>query len=248
MTTPSQRIIGHRGARDIWPENSRQGFRNVLALGVHGVEFDVHPSADGTLFVIHDATLDRTTEGTGPVSARSSAELAATRLRGTEEGIPTLDEVLDILGPSGLELHVELKADAAGQPYPGLERLVAEQLRRRGLAARSVLTSFWLPVLKELRAAWGDGRLLASIDAKSVDRQGGLAAVLDGLDALRIDLVAVKQDLLAQQMDLFLRRVGTPRLGAWVVNTPEDIARWRAAPVGLITTDRPDLFGLNPAR
>ena len=92
-----------------------------------------------------------------------------------------------------------------------------------------------------------DGRLLASLDARSAEKQGGVEAALDGFDALRIDLVAVKQDLLAAQMELFLRRVGTARLGAWVVNTPEDIARWRAAPVGVITTDRPDLFGLKRA-
>ena len=238
-----QRIIGHRGARDLWPENSRDGFRRTIALGVvQGMEFDVHPSADGELFVIHDATLDRTAEGTGPVAAHRAAELAATRLRGTAEGIPTLDEVLDILAPTGLELHVELKADAEGRPYPGLERQVAAHVARRGLADRCVLTSFWLPVLAELRRVVPDGRLLASIDARSVEKQGGLDAVLDELEALRIDLVAVRRDLLADQMALFLDRVGTPRLGAWVVNAPEDIAFWRAAPVGLITTDRPDLF------
>ncbi len=242
--TVQQRIIGHRGARDLWVENSREGFVKVLDLGVQGVEFDVHPSADGQLFVIHDPTLDRTTEGTGPVAARSAAELAATRLRGTSEGIPTLDEVLDILGPSGVELHVELKADVAGNPYPGLEKQVAEHVARRGLAARCVLTSFWLPVLAELRRVAPQAKLLASVDTKSAERQGGVEPLLDALEALRVDLVAVKQDLLAAQMDLFQRRVGGARLGAWVVNTPEDIARWRAAPVGLITTDRPDLFGL----
>lgn len=239
-----QRIIGHRGARDIWPENSREGFRNVIALGVQGVEFDVHPSADGTLFVIHDATLDRTTEGTGPVAARKAAELAATRLRGSTECIPALDDVLDILGPSALELHIELKADTTGSPYPGLEHQVTQHIADRGLAERCVFTSFWLPVLAELRRAAPSARLLASIDARSAERQGGLAALLDGLEAIGVDFVAVKQDLLTTQFDLFLRRLGKPRLGAWVVNTPDDIARWRNAEVGLITTDRPDLFGL----
>ena len=99
----TQRIIGHRGARDLWPENSRLGFRKVLTLDVQGVEFDVHPTADGRLAVIHDPTLDRTTDATGPVAARSAAALReSVRLRGTEdEGVPLLEEVLDILAPSG---------------------------------------------------------------------------------------------------------------------------------------------------
>lgn len=237
-----QRIIGHRGARDLWPENSREGFLKVQALPIHGVEFDVHPTADGKLAVIHDPTLERTTEGSGAVAARTAAELAATRLRGSDEGVPMLDEVLAILNPSGLELHVELKAGADGTPYSGLEAQVAGAMTQAGLAARTVLTSFWLPVLAELRRAAPGMRLLASLDPSSVERQGGLDAMLDELDRLRVDLVAVRQDLLAERWDLFTARVPADRLGVWVVNRPEDVARWRSMPVGQVTTDRPDLF------
>lgn len=240
----TQRIIGHRGARDLWPENSRTGFRQVLTLDVQGVEFDLHPTADGRLVVIHDPTLDRTTDATGPVAARSAAELRdGVRLRGTEdEGVPLLEEVLDILAPSGRELHIELKADAAGHPYPGLEQAVTALVARRGIAAQCVLTSFSLEVLARLRQAAPQTRLLISLDARSVERQGGIDAVLEAIAALRIELVAVQQALLSERLDLFMARIGGPRLGAWVVNRPEDIARWRAAPIGLITTDRPDLF------
>lgn len=242
----TQRIIGHRGARELWPENSREGFRKVAGLALHGVEFDIHPSADGTLVVIHDPTLERTTEGSGPVSARSAAELSGTRLRGSEEGVPTLDEVLDILAPTGLELHIELKADADGRPYPGLEEQAVRQVTQRGIGARCVLTSFWLPVLATLRRIAPRLRLLASLDPRSVERQGGLDAVLAALELHRIDLIAVRQDLLAERWELLTTRVGAHRLGAWVVNRPDDIARWRATPVGQITTDRPDLFARFP--
>jgi ABC-type molybdate transport system permease subunit len=61
-------IIGHRGARNLWPENSLDGFRRTRALGIEGVEFDVHIARDGELVVIHDPTLERTTEGTGRVA------------------------------------------------------------------------------------------------------------------------------------------------------------------------------------
>jgi hypothetical protein len=133
-----QRIIGHRGARNLWPENSIGGFRNALALGVDGIELDVHPSADGVLVVIHDPTLERTTGGTGPVAARTAAALGATRLEGGDgEGVPTLDAVLDLLAGSGIELHIELKNDAANRPYPALPQRVAETASSpRSTAAR----------------------------------------------------------------------------------------------------------------
>ncbi len=244
----TQRIIGHRGARELWPENSRIGFRKVLELGVDGVEFDIHPTADGRLAVIHDPMLDRTTDATGPVAARSADELRhKVRLRGTEEGVPLLEEVLDILAPSGRELHIELKADPQGLPYSGLEAEVARVIAERGVSERCVLTSFRLEVLATLRRIRPAQRLLISLEPGSVQRQGGLMRVLDGIDTFCIDYVAVRQDLLAAEFSVLQERLGSARIGAWVVNTPEDIARWRAAPIGLITTDRPDLFERAPA-
>src|SRR5438552_19169789 len=94
-------IAGHRGARDLWPENSLFGFRNLCALGVDAVEFDVHQSADGGLVVIHDPLLDRTAHDVGPVGARSLKQLTATRLRDAgDECIPTLESALDVLSGS----------------------------------------------------------------------------------------------------------------------------------------------------
>ena len=243
-----KRIIGHRGARGLWPENSLTGFRNVLALGVHGVEFDIHPTRDGRLAVIHDPLLQRTTNGTGPVSALSLAELQGLRLHGAEEGVPSFDQVLDILVPDGLELHIELKADAADRPYAGLEAYAVAEVRRRGIEARTVLTSFWLDVHERLRAAWPNGRLLASLNAASVARQGGLDRVLDALAELRVDLIAVHKDLLAAELDTFVQRVGPDRLCAWVVNEPAEIERWLASEVAYITSDRPDRFPLSPRK
>ena len=146
-----QQIIGHRGARGLWAENSLLGFRNALALGVDAIEFDVHPTSDGGLAVIHDATLDRTTDASGPVAARTLSELRAARLASADEGVPSLAEVLEILLPSGLPLHVELKADANGVPYDGLPERVFAELDRLGATAASILTSFDPAVLERLR-------------------------------------------------------------------------------------------------
>ncbi len=93
------KIIGHRGARNLWPENSLTGFRNALRLGVDAIEFDVHLTDSGELLVIHDAALDRTVHATGPVRRLSPEGRLATRLRDTDESIPTLSDVLGSLRP-----------------------------------------------------------------------------------------------------------------------------------------------------
>ena len=62
-------IASHRGGALLWPENSRIAFEQTAKLPVEQVEFDVHPTRDGKLVVIHDDTLDRTTDGKGPVAA-----------------------------------------------------------------------------------------------------------------------------------------------------------------------------------
>lgn len=234
-------IIGHRGARNIWAENGLTGFREVLRLGVAGVEFDIHPSADGELVVIHDPTLDRTTEGQGPVVARNAAELTRIALKdGGGDRIPLLEQVLDILAPAGIELHIEIKVDAAGKPYPRLERQALEAVARRALGKRAVLTSFAPEVLAELRRLAPEQRLLASINLPSAEKLGGVEAALRRFEALGVELIAVEKTLLAERLAFFLDRVGGPRLVAWVVNEPPDIERWLAAPIGAITSDRPD--------
>lgn len=235
-------IIGHRGARNLWPENSLDGFRRTRALGIDGVEFDVHVARDGELVVIHDPTLERTTEGQGPVSARSAAELAATPLRdGGGAGVPTLEAVLDVFAGSGLELHIEIKTDANGERYPDLERRLVDVVAARGLQEAAILTCFVPRVLEIVHGIAPRQRILASLNQRSADGMGGLAAALDRFAAIDGCLVAVEKGLLADNLDLCLARVGSDRLGAWVPNEPDDIAHWLTRPIRQITTDRPDI-------
>lgn len=235
-------IIGHRGARNLWPENSLDGFRRTRALGIEGVEFDVHPARDGTLVVIHDPTLERTTEGQGPVADRTAAELAATLLRGAGgAGVPTLDQVLDVFSGSGIELHIEIKLAADGRRYPGLEQRLVDVIRARRLEETAILTCFATKALEIVREIAPTQRVLASVNQRSADGMGGLEAALDRFASIPGCLVAVEKGLLAERLDLCLRRLGRDRLGAWVPNEPDDIAFWLAQPVRQITTDRPDI-------
>ncbi|MCP3388051.1 glycerophosphodiester phosphodiesterase [Bradyrhizobium sp. CCGB12] len=235
-------IAGHRGGRDLWPENSLTGFRNLYKESVDAVEFDVHQSADGGLVVIHDPLLDRTTFDSGPVGELSLRRLTATRLRDAgDECIPTLGEVLDVFSETTLELHIEIKTDAVGNPYSGLEARLVDEIKRRGLERRAVITCFVPAVIETVRRLRPEARVLASLDRRSAEMMGGIASALAQFAAIPGCIVAVEKSLLGLTLPLALKVLGSERLGAWVTNEPEDIAYWLAQPVRQITTDRPDL-------
>ncbi len=227
-------IIGHRGARNLWPENSLEGFKRTRDLGVDAVEFDVHLARDGELVVIHDPSLERTTEGTGPVADRTARELAAM-------GVPSLEAVLDVYAGTPIELHVEIKTDALGRPYEGLEKRLLDVIGRRKLEQQAIVTSFVPEILETVRRLSPPQRVLASLDRRSAELFGGLPAALDRFAVIGNCMVAVEKGLLADSLELCLRRVGGEFLGAWVPNDADDIAQWLARPIRQITTDRPDV-------
>jgi glycerophosphoryl diester phosphodiesterase len=109
--------IGHRGAKGYEPENTCVSFQKALDMQVDGIELDVHLSADGEIIVIHDETIDRTTNGKGFVNALSLHELKAFRINGTHDPrhlaelaqqIPTLKEVFDLVNQDCF-INIELK-------------------------------------------------------------------------------------------------------------------------------------------
>lgn len=135
-------IIGHRGAPAYEPENTLRSFRRALAMGVAAVELDVQLTKDGRLAVIHDETLDRTTNGRGPVKDFTLAELKQLDA-GQGETISSLEEVFDLV-QGRAHLVVELKQpEAAG----ALRRFFQE---RRAFELAHVI-SFWHPAVKALK-------------------------------------------------------------------------------------------------
>lgn len=233
-------IIGHRGARNLWPENSITGFENLRAMQVDGVEFDLHLDAAGEIVVIHDATLERTTEGSGPVGALAGGAHAMTRLKGgMDDTIPTLADVLAIYAESEFELHVELKADAQGVPYRGLEAKAAALIDKFGMAERSFLTSFSVSVLQTVRQVAPHIRTLSSYHGPAAEKEGVVPGLLARLAVA--DVVAVEKKLLADYWDLIVANAPLDRLGAWVPNQPADLAVWLDRGLRQVTTDNPDI-------
>ena len=144
--------IAHRGASEYAPENTFAAFDMALDMGVNHVELDVHFSRDGHIVVVHDDTLDRTTDGSGPVADLTLAELReldAGAWFGPEyagERIRTLAELFERY-KGRLHFHIEIKAHA-----DGLASRVADLVRAYGLTGDVTITSFWKPWLEEVRA------------------------------------------------------------------------------------------------
>ena len=138
---------GHRGNPAEHPENTMKSFRSAIAAGCDLIECDVHLSSDGRLVVIHDHTLDRTTNGKGLVRDHTAAELRKLDA-GEGEKIPLLQEVVELaLGKVGLVIEIKQLPAL----YPGLEEKLLNMLRQLGAVSECAVVSFNHAAIHELR-------------------------------------------------------------------------------------------------
>jgi glycerophosphoryl diester phosphodiesterase len=243
---PKPLVAAHRGGALLWPENSLTAFRQALALGVDFLETDVHLTADGEVLVIHDATLDRTTTGTGRVRTTRLADLSSVRLRTrdggvTQDPVPTLAQLLDLLGPGSARLLLEIKVDADRQRYPGIEERVLALVRARGLADRTVIMAFEPETVRRVRALDPSIRTSLLVSKWRVDRERTPAretvrwARELGATDLGIDYRALDPGVLEAA------RAAGIAVAAWTVNEESDLRNVIATGVDLVISDRPDL-------
>ncbi|MGH7764580.1 MAG: glycerophosphodiester phosphodiesterase [Candidatus Dormibacteraceae bacterium] len=138
---------GHRGNPAQHPENTLTSFRSAIEAGCDLVECDVHLSSDGRLVVIHDHTLERTTNGTGVVRDHTASELRKLDA-GHGERIPLLQEVVELaLGNVGLVIEIK----QGPLQYPGLEDKLVAMLRQLGAVPECAVVSFHHPSIRQLR-------------------------------------------------------------------------------------------------
>lgn len=148
-------IMAHRGNRLLFPENTLAAFKQAFIDGADILETDLHLSADGEFICIHDATVDRTTNGTGEVKDLSLKELKTLRSLNrqsfsTEYQIPTLEETADVL-PKTTALALELKTDRFLEPE--ICQRLGSLLREKDILDRSIALSFSLPRLLAMKTA-----------------------------------------------------------------------------------------------
>ena len=240
------RVAAHRGGALLGVENSLGAYRKALALGVDYVETDVHLTADDEVVLLHDPTLDRTTSGAGAVRETRRAELTRLRLRArdgslTDEPIPTLGELLDLIRPSRVELLLEIKVDERGRRYPGIEEKALALLRGRGLAARALVMAFETDTLRRVRELDPAIRTALLIERGRVQRERvwPAAAVTRAVE-VGAAAVGFNHRLLDADVAAAARRAGLV-LAAWTVNEEADLRRVIGLGVDIVISDRPDL-------
>jgi len=139
-------IFAHRGVSAHYPENTMAAFVAASKLPITGIELDVHLTADRELVVIHDETIDRTSNGSGFVKDYTLQELRAfdygswfsSKFDG--EAIPTLGDVLELFAGTNHRINIELKTDVF--PYNGIEALVIKEVAAYQMTERVIISSF----------------------------------------------------------------------------------------------------------
>jgi len=175
VTMPDRGICAHRGASDTHPENTIEAFREAIRLGAQMIEFDVTFSRDGQLVLIHDSTVDRTTNGKGAVSSLTLAELKKLDAGGWKDKrfagvrMPTLDEALAMM-PENIWLNVHLKET------PGQAEKLAGQVAGRIVAHRRQHQAF---LACGARAAAAARRAHAEIKICNMERQANSRRYVD---------------------------------------------------------------------
>ena len=218
-------VVGHRGAAGLEPENTLRSIRKAIDLGVDSVEIDVRVTRDGYLVVIHDETVDRTTNGHGYVKDLTFNEIR--RLdAGKGEKIPTLEEVLN-LTKGKVVLQIELKAREATEPTVHL-------IERNNAERDVIIISFMHDLLGRVH------------DLNSALRTGAIFFDVQG------DICQRAIDVHSEAIHVYYRNVNSElienahkrglRVSVWSPDEIEDMREMINLGVDEICTNRPDIL------
>ncbi len=234
-------IVGHRGYRARYPENTLIGFEAAIAAGVAMIELDVMLSRNRRIMVIHDSALDRTTNGHGNVADKTLLEL-----KGLDAGewfdpqfagqqVPELSEVLDLIGRR-VFVNIELKSNAYEPHHPAdaIERQVIEMLRQKNQLDVSLVSSFEVKFLEQI-AAMIQRPAIAFISDKPADRKTIQMCHRLNVFSFHPNYRVVTED----QVDQL--RAADLKVFPFTVNTRADAIKMLDMGVDGIITDDPEL-------
>ena len=146
---PTPQTVAHRGGNVTTPENTLASFRNSIALGMDYLEFDVQMTVDGHLVVIHDETVDRTTNGAGRVADLTLEQIRALDA-GNGEQVPTFEEVIQLAKDHGVNILPEAKSP---ELYPGMPMKMVQLLEEMDYLDHAIIQSFVPASIDEINAA-----------------------------------------------------------------------------------------------
>ena len=226
-------IMAHRGSRINRPENTLAAFEEAVRVGADGIELDVHLSQDGQVVVLHDETLDRTTDGSGFVHEWTLADLQQLDAGSwfdpafSGQRIPSLAEVLDLLEALGFRgrLNIELKRGK----NRGMEKKIHSLLEQKQRSFEVLFSSF------SLRALWRLHRLLPGAEVAYLIKKSRflllLGKYLPWISSLHIGHQAYFQASFSTPKKLLL----------WTINDEEAMNRAFQLEVEAIITDKPEV-------
>lgn len=242
MTVRLPRVIGHRGAAAHAPENTLAGLDAARRFGLDWVEVDVRLSGDGVPVLMHDATVDRTTDGAGRVGLHTLAALRALDAgrryasRFVGERIPTLDEALGHARDLGLSLDLEIKGDSMG---PGRDPDAV------AIAVAERVAAIW-PAGRPLLVSSFDGALIAALRRRAPDLPRGFLAASWAADgAVRAEMagcavLGLAATAAVDEAAIAAARTRGIQVAVFTVNEPDRAAALYAMGVDTLFSDRPD--------
>lgn len=229
--------IGHKGAAGYAPENTLASFQKALDLNVDMVELDVHKSKNGKIIVIHDNTVDKTTNGSGKVGELTLKELKKLDIRpingarqtGEGERIPTLTEVLDLIDGK-IKINIEIKARDAAK---GVVKIIEKYVQKNYTYKSFLVSSFDYRNLIKIRLLNSKIRL-GIITKRKLVFLNLLFAQLINAYSINILYTSVSKKIIKEAHALSLK------VFVWTVNEPQNIKRMKKLGVDGIFSDYPD--------
>jgi glycerophosphoryl diester phosphodiesterase len=243
-------VFAHRGGGGLYPENTLEAFQYSARMGVDVLELDVHSTADGALVVMHDATLDRTTNGAGRVNQLTLAELkkldagyhfspdggSTYPFRGRGVQVPTLQEIFDAL--PGQTFNVEPK-----QAEPSLTKPLCEMIRTRRMTDKTIVGSFRQQAIDEFRAACPEVATAATPaevrDFLALYKIGLAETYRPPMQVLQIPERLGALPIVSREFVETARRLNL-QVHVWTINETDDMRRLIETGVDGIMTDYPD--------
>jgi glycerophosphoryl diester phosphodiesterase len=237
------RVIAHRGLSGLAPENTLAALEAAVATGADMVEVDVTLSRDRELVLIHDETLERTTDARGPVAARTLHELrrldAGSWFDATFRGerIPSLAEALDLLRGRIL-VNLEIKPEAvAAEARDGIEERLARLVEDHGMVDQTLVSSFEPRALARIRELSPE-LATASLYSPRHHRRRSVEAILDEVGAKSLHIAARRLD---DETIVECHRLGAA-VAVYTVNDVKSLTRLQQRGVDAVFSDRPDLL------
>jgi glycerophosphoryl diester phosphodiesterase len=229
--------VAHRGASARFPENTLLAFRQAIQQGVDALEIDIQRTADGELVVLHDLTLERTTNGTGNVRDHSLQEIRQLDA-GQNERVPLLTEVIQLAQEAQIRLCVEIKGLTPAEELAIAEGIV-RTLEAADFIGQAIVTSFSPPALLQAKAANPELSLMldpSPQDGSLSPRQICAQALRAGANSLSYDFRFLTPEIVRE-----CRLTGLA-MWPWDPDEPEEIRKVLSLDVQGVMTNCPDVL------